>query len=119
RLPVEAGDGVAGAVPAGKGVAALGPQRARLAVGLAEDVPAAPSAIGRAHGAAQPVVDEAQERRRVALVDAAWEGIVPAERPLVPDVGVDPFGSERREVGARRVAIEPVPADAGPGGGVV
>ena len=110
---------VAGAVVPRVRVAPLGPEGARLAVGLAPHVPPAPSAVGRAHGAREPVVHEAQERGRVPLVDAAREGIERPERSLAPHVRVHPLVGERREVRPRRVAVEPVAADARPGGEVV
>ena len=118
-LAVGAGDGVARAVAPRVRVAALRPEGTRLAGGLSPHVAAAPAAVGGAHRARQPVVDEPQERRRVALVDAAGEGIELPERLLAPDVRVHPLVGEGREVRARRVAIEAIAADAGPGREVV
>ena len=111
---VGADDRVARVVAPGIRIAALRPRRPRLAVVLTPDVAPAPPAIRRAHRAAQPVVDQPEERRRVAFVNAAGERIELAERTLAANVRVDPFRGERPEVGAGAVAIEAIAADAGP-----
>ena len=79
---VHADDGVARVVAARIRIAALRPERPRLAVELPPHVAAAPAAVGRAHRAGEPVVDQAEERRRVPLVDAARHRIELAERSL-------------------------------------
>ena len=74
-----------------------------------------PAAVGGRHRAGEAVVNQAEERRCVPFVDAARIRIPLAERPLAADVGIDPLARERREVGAGRVLVEAVAADAGPG----
>ncbi len=97
-------------------VATLGPEGPRLAVRLAPHVAPTPSTMRRAHATRQTVVDQAEEGRRVALVDAARVRVQRAEWPTRTDVGIDPGVAERPEVGTRRVAVEVVAADARPGG---
>ena len=115
-LAVDAGHRILRIVATGKRVAALRPEGAGLAVERPPHVAPAPPAVRRAHEAREAVVDQAEEGRRIALVDAARNRIQLAELSLAPDIGVHPGVGEGREVRARRVLVEAIAADAGPGG---
>ena len=100
-------------------VATLGPDGMGLAVGLAIDVAAAPSApVGPAPGV-EAIVDEAEVGRRVAFHDEQEARIKFAERAFAADVGLEPLVGDGGEVGAGSIAVVGVAADASPGGVVV
>ena len=78
-------------------IAALRPDGMRLTVRLPVNIAPAPAAPVRPALGVQPVVDQSQERRRVAFHDEHEPRIHLAQRTLAADVGLQPRIGDRRK----------------------
>lgn len=81
-------------------------QMGRIAIGLDEDVAAAPTAVGGAKMTAQTVVDEAEEGGCVAFHDVLPGRVKGTEGAVGADVGFEPFIGDEFPAVAGGVAVE-------------
>src|SRR5262249_21809864 len=117
-LAIGAGDGVLRGDPWEK-IAALRPDRARLAIRLPIDVASSPATPTRIAIAVEAVVREAEKGGRVAFHNKCELRIELAQRALGSDVFFQPFVSDSGRIGARAIPVISVSADACPGGVIV
>src|SRR5262245_39403242 len=118
RLAVGAGDRVLRGDPPEK-IAALRPDRARLAVRLPIDVASAPTAPARIAIAVEAVVREAEKGGSVAFHYESEIRIELAQRAFCADIFFQPFVGDCGRIGARAIPVISVSADARPRGVIV
>lgn len=90
RLTIDTDDAVTRIDP-GTRFAAVGPDWMGLPIGLKPVVPATPAAPVRAAPALQPIADEPQVRRRIALHNILVPRIVLTQRADAADISVEPL----------------------------
>src|SRR5215470_19557256 len=100
-------------------IAALRPDRARLAIRLPIDVASAPAAPTRIAIAIEAIVREAEKGGSVPFHNESELRIELTKRAFGPDVGFQPFIGDRGRIGARAVPVIIVSADACPRGVIV